>query len=447
VRRLDLTDTLTRPSRTIELPIHEVVLHPDGAHDLPPIELAQNGDRQVLLVEHAGVTGNAIDRFLERAPSVTTLLSNRYFTVERPQPRIEAVCCNQRIEEASIRNLPGLRAVRFKQRGRISLEWLDRSLEHLGGIDVLFEDFPSVTRFAHLQTLWLGLYADVEALSVLPSLAGLRHLYLGGPDAWSAMPIPAAVLEPLVNVEEAELSYLDANSLKALRRWSRLRRLHLLKRSETRGIEALQSLEEVVLEGASCPRIGPLTALPRLRHLAIRCGRGPADLEAVFQLRGLTSLTIDVEARGLETLDPGLFGALASLKQLALGGRYGGAEVARLREALPCCSIDVTVNDDVAEAAAETEAVYARGIVRYFPDRGDNGDEETRWTISQNLAFEMGVDSNHAVQKRVRAALRERAPAIAARIQFDSEADNFCAVGKDEADIVALADLIAELAG
>jgi len=444
-------DTNARPAHPIELPIHEVVLHPGRRHDLPPLDLAQDGDRQAIIVGHP--IGAPIDSFLRRVPSLRVLLSRYRFRVESPQPQIEAVHCEQELDQPSIRNLPGLKAVGSWLGGErnIDLEWFSSSLEHLGGSDRQFKDFGGVTRFA-LQSLRLTA-DDAQSWRLVSRLTSLRRIRFDG------VPIRAgAVLQRLVNVEEAEILNLAVKDLKALRGWTRLRRLQAPPPRSMEGVEALTALEDLWFEGRTCPPMAALAALPRLQHLVLRCGRGPLDLEAISRLSGLRSLTIDIDSfpipsaqpflslTQLETLDLGRqriadgqvsqFGALRNLKTLKLGWAYQQDEVAKLRDALPECVVDV----DVQEGAPPEPR--RRGFVEY-----DQNEGEATWSIFQNLCGRLEADDNHEAERIVKAALKKTAPDLARRILFDSERDAFCAVAKTEADVLTVADLIIELAG
>jgi hypothetical protein len=468
VHFLDLPERLARPSRSIELRAHDVVLHPDWPHDrrlhaigvnpgwphdLPPLELAEAGDRQAVVVEHARVSEPSIDRLLEQAPTLIGLLCGRHFRVERPQPKIEALCCNHPIDQASIANLPGLQAVRFNQVGlNIDVGWLDPSLKHLGGIERSFKDVNALTRFQGLETLWLSVYGDVESLRAVSKLSSLRRIYLGG------VPIAGGIMRGLVNIEEAELAHLAARDLTPLRDWKRLRRLHLFKRCVTGGIEALEALEDLVLEGPACPPISPLAALPRLHKLVIHCGKRPVDFDAVTRLRGLTSLTVHLGTHGfdipsatlfasltqLERLDLrgarivngrlGEFAALKNLKSLTLGGTYSAVEVKSLREALPDCAVEAS------EDGSEEGIAPRLGRVLY-----DFDEAQGSWSIFQDFSSEFGVDDNHQVEEIVEKALIREDPALAKRIEFDSEGSRFVAVAKTKEDVLGVAKVITKL--
>lgn len=450
------TSLLTRPKKVREIALPDLVLSPArlDLYDLPPIELANGRDRQVVLTQHPKVGSPSIDRFLAAHPNLAVLLSGRKFTVQRPRPQVQALYSDQPLDARSIRNLPGLKAVRFNQwDGLVDLGWLDPGLAHLGGYDVTFKTLAAMDRFERLETLW---YASNSITGSLPrafaGLTSLRRIHLERVRLRTAGPLAS-----LTRIEEAALSDLALEDLTSLSAWSRLRRLALSSRGTLDGIENFPDLEHLTLENVKCPPIAALAKLPRLRHLEIKTVKGPSDLiQTLPKLTGLRRLWIQSDTanrfpsaslftpmKRLEELHIGFsqildgrvskFGALEKLQRFWLGGVYRRAEVDRLRAALPHCT---TLDVDVDDSSDSRPVLQRRGLVEYARDEG-----EDTWSIFQNLSADFDRN-NHDVEKLIKAAVKRKDPALAKRLLFDSESDKFCVVARTEESIRQVADVI-----
>lgn len=95
-----------------------------------------------------------------------------------------------------------------------------------------------------------------------------------------------------------------------------------------------------------------------------------------------------------------------------------------------------------------TPDIFRNGIVSVY-----RLDEDGDVTVTGELtlavcpeADEHGMADNHTAEERVRAELRDKFPDLLARLEFDSEAGQFFAYAKNEADAIALAGFITGMA-
>jgi hypothetical protein len=119
--------------------------------------------------------------------------------------------------------------------------------------------------------------------------------------------------------------------------------------------------------------------------------------------------------------------------------RHVDGEVAarRFRSARP----DVELLVDAPPLPVEPAIRVGELAIHRFVD--DDG--AVWWSIFQDIAGLLGVETNDEAEARVIAALYAEAPEVAERAEFDTEADAFGVRCDEEADIRLIAALITDL--
>jgi hypothetical protein len=437
--------------------------------DLPTLERAGPEDRRVVLPRMSDAdAGLPIDHLIERRPAVDTLLAYGRFVLARPQPQIRCLYSAWNpLDGGTFANLVGLRAASFGAAARgVDLEWLTPELEHLGGFSGSFDDFLVVGRFEGLRTLRIDDPAP-PAIKPISGLKQLRRLSLGsrlfGVSNRGERLGTASALGRLEELEEVELIGLTAKDLRAFCGWTRVRRLGLRTRGQLDGIEAMTALEEVNIDGffmrGPCPAIAPLAALPHLTRLNLsEYQHPPSDVDRLGQLHALRSLRLTLKGdppqlptarmlvtlENLEALELGLsvgdgqisvLGALPRLERLVIGGTYHPREVETLRQALPHCQLEV---DAWTEPPEEPDWRQA-GALRYCLT------PEGTWDVFQDLSAALNTEGNHVAEHLIQRTLAKEAPALLARLAFDTEADYFSVQAQAESDLLELAEVIDRL--
>jgi hypothetical protein len=110
--------------------------------------------------------------------------------------------------------------------------------------------------------------------------------------------------------------------------------------------------------------------------------------------------------------------------------------VAKLRLARPDLVIEYTAPP--AKSKDLTERI-GQVTIRH-PGGGSNV-----WSIYDDLAGALNVETNYAAEQQVRRVLKKLAPEVLRRIDFDTEADGVGIYAKTEADIRTVATILGRL--
>jgi hypothetical protein len=449
------------------------------ARTIVPIELAQPGDQQVIAHRMAGEfnhTPLSIDSLTE-LPEVVSIVTDRPLTARRPLPHIrELFVVNDfaYIDQETLSNLPGLVSL------SLGPGWIFHELKSgqpdaqghsspkidlgvllgMSGLrnlrfSAFTADFTQSPRFpASLERLRVDGYAPGCSAALLSELSSLRWLAL---EYWKGL----SQLKSLVGLEHLELMGASLASLKPFQGMQKLRSLALagggVKSLE--GIQALESLEELFLGGVAIHDLAPLAGLSRLHSLRLVGLDKTAHFQPLSQLKNLRSLEIVMGSissidrldsidfvhglKHLQTLsirgaliedgklDP-LFD-LPEIMQVRLLGDYGH-QVEKLQRLRPGC--DVEVIPLAPEQDGSTIQVGALQI---------HHQEENLWSVIQDLTGLLGVEDNFAADRKIRRAIRQQAPELFHRLEFDPDADFVSIIARDETDIRQAAGMLASI--
>jgi hypothetical protein len=431
-----------------------------------PIEAVRPGDTQVLAAAEPRTNPRrpviAIDG-LARIPSVESVVSSTEVTLGT---RLRSVTELLLLEGpplpepgafAALPNLRGLHAMDVHRHGP------KLSFQSIAGLDIrdlavtwdTLEpgDVVNLGALSGLRRLvfWAGPANSVEAVGRLRDLEYLN--LVGGRSGW-------ARLAGLASLQEAVLWDARLPDLRPMSAWASLKSLWLRGRrvksldgiSELRALESawlevlgigdltpLQGLERLTslnLSGLALDDLGPLAGLPSLRRVSLSGAEGGWQVKSLAPLEHLEHLE-EVKLYGVTTRDLNLspLERLPRLKRLDLfPTEYLGDRVVAFRRARP----DVTVTAPQDGGAASISI----GPVEVHPPSAGLAD----WWFLQDLAGQLGTDTNTEAEARLQHAIGRRSPDLLARLRFDSEAGGVGVTAKSEADIREVADVIAELA-
>jgi hypothetical protein len=298
----------------------------------------------------------------------------------------------------------------------------------------------------------------IDSVEPVSELHNLTYLRISGGKGWAS-------LRSCVQLDEAHLIDVRMANLRRWNTWKRLRHLVLAGSGlkSLAGIEAMERLETLTLIMVAVDDLSPIRELLNLREVTFRYVRGCRDLTGLVRLPELRRLTIDqsvVSDRDIvhiETLRPlaafphleevvllgtaiddGDLSPLAELPDLRKVrlGSHSGADVERLRLARPDLVIEYTAppakSNDLTERIGQV-------TIRH-PGGGSNV-----WSIYDDLAGALNVETNYAAEQQVRRVLKKLAPEVLRRIDFDTEAGGVGIYAKTEADIRTVATILGGL--
>jgi hypothetical protein len=436
----------------------------DG-YALVPIESLRPGDEQVFAARFPRRVGEPVLDLdpLAADPSVRSIVASTTVRARRPLPGLEELLLLDRTfvpDAQTLRSLSGL--ARFwagwaPSDRRLDAGALPVSLRELGISRAALSSGPGeLAGLTGLSHLCLDGCLPKDSLQPLAGLTGLARLRADAPGGWSA-------LGALTALEEVLAVKPRLANLRALRTWTRLRRLTLTG-SGVRGlagIEAFTALERLrlVMMGvddlsplAGLPWLGeveltgldrahdlsPLGTLPSLRRLLIeRAGIEERDIVHVDSLRPLAS------ARALEAVmlratvvDDGDLAPLAELPALRRVEVFGdlGRAVAALRRARP--DVEVVWR----EGAKPVPGVQAGPVFLHPANQ-----KIPIWWMREDLTGLLRAPTNADAEDRLRAALAVEDAPLLARLRFDTEADAVVVESDREEDLRAVARLIEQL--
>jgi hypothetical protein len=436
------------------------------ARSLIPIESVQPGDEQVLAARLPSRIGEPVIDLdpLAALPSVRSVVASTTVRARRALPDVEELLLLNRTfvpDAQTLRSLPGL--LRFwagwaPSDRRLDPEALPAGLQALGISRAALTSGPGeLAGLDRLNHLFLAGCLPKDSLQPLAGLTGLVRLRADAPGGWAA-------LGGLAALEEVFAVKPRLTNLRALRGWTRLRRLTLTG-SGVRGLagmEAFTALERLrlVMMGigdlsplAGLPRLaeieltglgrardlGPLGTLPSLRRLSIeRAGIEERDIIHIDSLRPLAGARVLAEIRlRAAVIDDGDLAPLADLPALRRVEVFGdlGNAVAALRRARP----DVEV---IWREGSKASPGVQAGPVFLHP-----ADEKIPvWWLREDLTGLLRAPTNAGAEERLRTALASEDAPLLARLRFDTEADAVTVEAKSEDDLRAVARVIERLA-
>ena len=400
---------------------------------------------QVVLRKPAELDGDILE-------GVTDLIAFAPFRCRESVPNVRGLYLSYdaTIDEATARCFPGLINLRAETKQPISLSWFDNApLEGLSLSDDSIEPWRDIGRTSlhSVRLLWGG----KQPLSALPLT--VRRLTIGG---WPH--VPAKMIAPVAELPELESLALYNMSLPSLHPLAKTRRLVDLAVSvkSLKGLEALDLRSLLLISASSCPTLAGLGASKSLSALEVRARRPPSDLAEIGRVETLERLSlvfgylndvVEVSSIGflrslgrltdlsiatvrLRDGDVGPIQGLRRLKRVKLVGDFGPM-VRGLGAALRRRGAKVDVH---AIAPPKHKAIAT-------PKRLDGA-----WTIFEDLAGPLKRRDNYKVEAEVKRALKNAAPGVIERIEFDSEKDSFSAVASSRKDIDLVSEIVRNLA-
>lgn len=447
-----------------------------------PLEALRPGDEQVIAAGYpqrfAGFgPAMSLDRLAE-FPTVCSVVASTIVTARRPLPNVRHLILLDYTpppDEATLRNLPYLETFFAALAGKpwpernikaLNLEALPReTLTRLALSRYCVDGLDPLSSLVNLRDLRLVNCRRPDSIRSLGSLVKLRHLDLrnqfsGG---WKA-------LSSCSELEDVFIANLNLPDLRAFSTWTQLRRFTFAgKLKKLDGIEACSELEEfrslVSRKPAVIDDISPLRGLRRLTTLQICIGTvlnllplshcsalrnikifgypqaeraGVASLEPLTECFNLEELYLFKTAVVSGDLSPLL--GLPNLRRVVLELDDGSMcnAAAEFQRARP----DVEVHYDGISTGAGRPLGTKVGMVTIHPPiKGID-----KWYVFEDLVGVVGGTGNASVQNRVQRAVQTKDPELLDRLDFDSEADNFCVYAPTEDDIRAVAAIINELA-
>jgi hypothetical protein len=247
-----------------------------------------------------------------------------------------------------------------------------------------------------------------------------------------------AGLEGMGALEDLAITTSRITDLGPMAGLAALRRLWLWTRGlpDTAPLARLEALEEVALHVAETPDLAPLTGhLRRLRRLELHLvGELVAPIPSLSFMEGLESLEEVVLGNALPagaSLDA--LAGLPRLRRLIVSG-HAAPDLATFRRRRP---------DVIVDGWSVTEPVGRRYVGRVHYDAPRVGAPD--WFILQDLAEDLGVETNYAAERLIRATLRARDESLVRRLTWDTEGGAVGVSARSEADVRAVAEVIAAL--
>jgi hypothetical protein len=427
-----------------------------------PIEAAAPGDVQVLAARPmADPVKLVIDLDpLAAVPSVESVVASTEVRASRDLPSVRELLVNlfaEIPEPATLRHLTGLQSL-FTSMGM--LKRLDLESLPAGQMRELAFNRWKVVSLAPLDRMTglVGLRAELyrEPLDAIARMHQLRFLVIRGPArGW-------ANLRECTHLESASFTDIQMANLKRWNTWKSLRELALTGRGlkSLAGLEANQQLESLTLCNVRTNDLAPLRDLPRLAALTLRMPANGVDLDSIARMPALTSLVIDetamtdrdivhlaslrplTTARRLEELeltgvciDDGDLLPLADLP--ALRKVRFGQEIAADVEALRTARPDLEIHYTPPPQRRTDLEVRVGNVTINRP-----GDGIDQWWIFDSLADVLRTATNYAAEKKIRSAVKRQDRALAARLEWDTEAGAVGIYAAGEADIRGVAEII-----
>jgi Leucine-rich repeat (LRR) protein len=460
---------LARPANIVPLSFEDL-LHRRrnlrAALEIVPIEALQPGDTQVLAAREPAKHHSPIIDLdgLADIPSVRSVIASTTVRVRRELPELRELLFIESPlmpDAGSMDNLTGLEslyAAGAHSDVRIALDRLPvNSLWQLSIPRWATQSVLPLAKLTGLRQLSVEMY-PVDSVEPVSELHNLTYLRISHGKGWAS-------LRSCVQLEEAHLIDVRMANLRRWNTWKRLRHLVLTGSGlkSLAGIEAMERLETLTLIMITAQDLSPIRELPNLREVTFRYVRGCRDLSGLAGLPELRRLTID-QAVGsdrdivhIETLKPlaalrsfeevvlrgtaiddgdlSPLAELPNLRKVRLGG-HTGADVNKLRVARPDLAIESS-----SPAAKSNELTERIGQITIRHPGGGMQD----WSIYDDLAGALKVETNYAAEQQIRRVMKKIAPDLLRRIDFDTEAGGVGIYAKTEADIRTVASILGGL--
>jgi hypothetical protein len=390
--------------------------------------------------------------WLAEDSSVDSVVAASEVTTARPLPAIRELLfwtLDAWLTPPTIANLPNLERLVVNQFDFDSLARLPKL------VDLSFsgrhaERLPELPRLQRLRVR--GEVFDASA-DLLMGMTELRWLQLHG---WGNV----RRLNALTNLERLEVS---GSTMANLRSWRNLKGLRHLRLGgqigSLDGIEAFVDLETLALGISDGIDLSPLTALPRLRSLTLRCDDAPSSLPAIGSLKGLRRFEIELG-------DFRRFGRLPSIEFL---GRLVELEHVTIRTvdledhrldplfdlpSLRTFDLFAAAGPNLEEFERRRPGLDGRRKLMNPPEGRfsvgevmiDHPPGTDRWSIYQDLTRLLRTETNADADARLRAALQRTDAGLLGRLTWDSESGGVAVYAGTEGDIRAVARVILDLA-
>ena len=350
------------------------------------------------------------------------------FRCRTPAPDVHELLLDVAIDEETVRCFTGLANARVGSGLGGHLAWFeDSKLQGLSLSDRSASDWQSLRSMtlSRLSLTWTEM-----PLEYLPS--SLRWLNLG---AWRRLsPKQLEPLAELTHLETLRLTNVDLGTLASVSRLESLTDLSVASTRSLRGIGRLERLRLLHVGGSTCPPVSEVLACHALRELSIRARTPPEDLAVLGRMVGLEKLTLDFESvsdlaevdsidflRPLVNLrDLNIYGVrvrdrdvspiaeMRGLKALRLRGAFGPG-IGRLRRTKP--GRQTTIHEAPDQPSDPLEPMFVAGT----------------WSLFADVSVILRTKNNHDAERAIRRRLKSLAPDLGLRLEFDSEADSFCA--------------------
>ncbi len=427
-----------------------------------PWDVARAGDEQVAipLLLRDGTSDRSssfpLDTLSGELTSVESVVASSPVHATRPLPNIRELILMKVIPNPELWDfLPNLEALAVLlppstfDLGQLpvtlrmlALHWLPRQTQSW---------FDQLQGFTRLEKLTIEMYVSFS-VEPIANLRRLRELVLDGGKHLSK-------LRKLRDLERAEFSEVKLASLDAFKGWTRLRRLLVHEVKDLSGIEGMVSLEDLALIGRKLPvDLGPLSLLPKLRRLRLSATEATRDFSHLRGLTRLEKLEISLGHIGGfgEFADIEFVRGMAALEELRLDGfvRNGnldallgkkirkayvrgsfGREADRIRALLPS-GPDIRLLTLPPRAGPEPVVLEPFHMAESEPPY---------WHVSDDLTEAFGKEDNGEVEDVIRREIRRRSPALYPKLEFDSEASEFCVRAEAEAEIREAAAIIKQM--
>jgi hypothetical protein len=369
------------------------------------------------------------------------------FCCRTPAPDVHELLLDTATDEETIRCFTGLVNARIGSGLSGHLVWFeDSKLQGLAFPDRSESDWQSLRSMtlSRLSLTWTEM-----PLEYLPP--SLRWLNLGALRRLS--PRQLEPLAALTCLETLRLTNVDLGTLASMSRLESLTDLSVASTKSLRGIGRLERLRSLHVGGTTCPPVSELLACHALRELSIRARTPPDDLEALGSIVGLEKLTLDLESiSDLAEVDSiGFLRPLVNLRELNIYGvrvrdrdvspitELRGLEVLRLRGAFGPGIVrlrrakpgrQTTIHEAPDQPSDPLEPMFVAGT----------------WSLFADVSVLLRTKNNHDAERAIRRQLNSVAPDLGLRLEFDSEADSFCANATSRSDLQELAGIIRTMA-
>ncbi len=153
-----------------------------------------------------------------------------------------------------------------------------------------------------------------------------------------------------------------------------------------------------------------------------------AEVDSIGFLRPLVNLReLNIYGVRVRDRDVSPIAELRGLKVLRLRGAFGPG-IGRLRRAKP--GRQTTIHEAPDQPSDPLEPMFVAGT----------------WSLFADVSVLLRAKNNHDAEQAIRRRLKSVAPDLGLRLEFDSEADSFCANATSRSDLQQLVGIIRTMA-